>query len=233
MHIEKKRQRGGHRHRNRRRQVEGVQAAGGVWSPGEGQALEQAERGQKGALPCPPPASGLLPSRSPHGPSASVVYLGTAGWSLIHLTAPARGLGWAGAGWGGAGCGVVAQSWEHPQEGWEQGLLGLYLPERRAPDFRKAVIQPFNKQNQVAPSLGRAEPSMWPALPRTTVQSGLRGTREPACRIVCGELLVSTINHSKMPVNQMQSWLLFFHQVVTFGLPLPEPTVQPLLSSPP
>lgn len=71
------------------------------------------------------------------------------------------------------------------------------------------------------------------ALPRTTVQSGLRGTREPACRIVCGELLVSTINHSKMPVNQMQSWLLFFHQVMTFGLPLPEPIVQPLLSSPP
>ena len=39
----------------------------------------------------------------------------------------------------------------------------LHLPERRAPDSRKALTQPVNKHNQVTrsgPGLGRAEESM-------------------------------------------------------------------------
>lgn len=77
-HIEKQREQGGHRHRNRKRQVYRVQAAGGVWSPVGGQALPTS-RPRVTDLTFP---LGLWSARR------------TAGWSLLRLTLPARGLGW-------------------------------------------------------------------------------------------------------------------------------------------
>lgn len=141
----------------------------------------------------------------------------------------------AGQGGGGklgaprGGVKIGAWSWGEPsRRGGSTACLFLHLPERRAPDSRKALIQPVNKHIQVTrsgPGPGRAEQSMRSL---DTVQSRLRETWEAAWPALQSSHCLpvscwSPAKQSKKLVLQSYIRLLFFPQVRDPRLSLAQP----------